>query len=54
MLRKRALSDLSVMMGHMSVRSDFSLDVQLERVLDAVVHPDVKTALVSARQHMTT
>ncbi|NJP48292.1 DUF4263 domain-containing protein [Streptomyces sp. PRB2-1] len=36
----------------MSVRSDFTLDVHLGRVLDAAVHPDVKAALVSARRHM--
>ncbi|MDD1056688.1 hypothetical protein NMG29_00285 [Streptomyces cocklensis] len=31
----------------MSVRSDFSLDLQLKRVLDVAVHPDVKAVLVS-------
>ncbi|WP_103888731.1 Shedu anti-phage system protein SduA domain-containing protein [Actinacidiphila yanglinensis] len=36
----------------MSVRSDFTLDMHLGRVLDAAVHPDVKAALVSARRHM--
>ncbi|MEV0035297.1 Shedu anti-phage system protein SduA domain-containing protein [Streptomyces sp. NPDC050804] len=36
----------------MSVRSDFSLDLQLKCVLEAAVHPDVKAALVSARAHM--
>lgn len=36
----------------MSVRSDFSLDLQLEHVLNATVHPDVKAALVAVRRHM--
>jgi Domain of unknown function (DUF4263) len=36
----------------MSVRSDFSLDLQLDHVLSAAVHPDVKAALVAARRHM--
>lgn len=36
----------------MSVRSDFSLDLQLDHVLIAAVHADVKAALVAARQHM--
>ncbi|MFD5034973.1 Shedu anti-phage system protein SduA domain-containing protein [Streptomyces sp. NPDC058405] len=36
----------------MSVRSDFSLDLQLELVSSEAVHPDVKGALVSARDHM--
>ncbi|MFB6948204.1 Shedu anti-phage system protein SduA domain-containing protein [Streptomyces niveus] len=36
----------------MSVRSDFSLDLQLELVSSEAVHPDVKGALVSARDHV--
>lgn len=36
----------------MSVRSDLSLDLQLKRVLDTAVHPEVKAALASARTHM--
>ncbi|MFJ5228231.1 Shedu anti-phage system protein SduA domain-containing protein [Streptomyces sp. NPDC088400] len=36
----------------MSVRSDFSLDLQLKLVLSEAVNPDVKVALVSARDHM--
>lgn len=36
----------------MRVRADFSLDLQLKRVLSEVVHPEVKEALVSARKHL--
>ncbi|MFE7115923.1 Shedu anti-phage system protein SduA domain-containing protein [Streptomyces sp. NPDC057654] len=36
----------------MTVRADFSLDLQLKHVLDAAVDPDVREALVSARRHM--
>jgi len=36
----------------MSVRSDFSLDLQLKSVLEVAVHSDVKAAIVSARAHM--
>ncbi|MEU0838144.1 Shedu anti-phage system protein SduA domain-containing protein [Streptomyces sp. NPDC005962] len=36
----------------MSVRSDFSLELQLKKVLEETAHPEIKAALVSARKHM--
>ncbi|MFJ8992986.1 Shedu anti-phage system protein SduA domain-containing protein [Streptomyces sp. NPDC102279] len=36
----------------MSVRSDFSLELQVEKVLEEAAHPEVKAALASARKHM--